>query len=36
MISLVKKFGSAVEIDTNEVDGEVGKDNILVYMGMIE
>jgi len=32
----VKKFGAAVEIDMTVVEGEVGKDNILPYMGMIE
>ena len=36
VISLVKKFGCAVEIDTTLIEDEVNKDNILTYMGMIE
>ena len=36
MISLVKKFGAAVEIDTGFIGDDVSKDNILTYMGMIE
>jgi len=36
VIVLVKNFGTAVEISTSGINDEVEKDNILVYMGMIE
>ena len=35
-ISLVQKFGEVLEIDVNTIASGVSKENILVYMGMIE